>query len=255
MKESSKRRDFRAPFHDKVHIIKPLLQTTGMILFFSWFFYRSVFAVIVLILPGIWYFKGCVRRQRNQNQWELTIQFKECILAVSNSLKAGYAVENAFLESREDIRMLYGERSVMYCELELIRRGMILNITLEELVEDLAERSGCDEIRQFSAVLSVAKRGGGNISQIIRNTATLISDKVDTTQEMMTLLRGRQLEQTVMEIMPFVIALYIGSTYPGYFAPLYHNMSGYIVMTVCLVIYIGAYMTGEKIMDRIADSL
>lgn len=75
---------------------------------------------------------------------------------MSNSLKAGYAVENAFLESREDIRMLYGERSVMYCELELIRRGMILNITLEELVEDLAERSGCDEIRQFSAVLSVA---------------------------------------------------------------------------------------------------
>ena len=207
MKESSKRRDIRAPFHDKVHIIKPLLQTTGMILFFSWFFYRSVFAIIVLILPGIWYFKGCVRRQRNRNQWELTIQFKECILAVSNSLKAGYAVENAFLESREDIRMLYGERSVMYCELELIRRGMILNITLEELVEDLAERSGCDEIRQFSAVL------------------------------------------------PFAIALYIGSTYPGYFAPLYHNMSGYIVMTVCFVIYIGAYMTGEKIMDRIADSL
>ena len=67
--------------------------------------------------------------------------------------------------------------------------------------------------------------------------------------------RGRCLEQTVMEIMPFAIALYIGSTYPGYFAPLYHNMSGYIVMTVCLVIYIGAYMTGEKIMDRIADSL
>ena len=66
MKESSKRRVFRAPFHDKVHIIKPLLQTTVMILFFSWFFYRSVFAVIVLILPGIWYFKGCVRRQSGQ---------------------------------------------------------------------------------------------------------------------------------------------------------------------------------------------
>lgn len=255
MKENLKRRDFRVPFHDKVHIIKPLLQTTAVILLFSWFFYRSVFAVIVLILPGIWYFKRCVRRQRSREQWELTIQFKECILATANSLRTGYAVENAFLESREDIRMLYGERSVMYCELELIRRGMILNITLEDLVEDLAKRSGCDEIRQFSTVLSVAKRGGGNISQIIRNTATLISDKVDTTQEMMTLLRGRRLEQTVMEIMPFAIALYIGSTYPGYFAPLYHNPTGYIVMTVCLAIYIGAYTVGERIMDRIVDSL
>ncbi len=255
MKENLKRRDYRKPFRNKAQWIKPLLQTAGMILFFSWFFYRSLFAVAIMIIPGIWYFRNCIRRQQSRNQWELTIQFKECILAVANSLRTGYAVENAFLESREDIRMLYGEHSVMYGELELIRRGMILNITLEELVEDLAGRSGCDEIRQFSAVLTVAKRGGGNVSQIIRNTAELISDKVDTTQEMMTLLRGRQMEQKVMEIMPFAITLYIGSTYPGYFAPLYHNMTGYIVMTVCLAIYIGAYVAGEKIMNRIADSL
>ena len=60
------------------------------------------------------------------------MQFKECLLAVANSLRTGYAVENAFLESREDIRLLFGERSVMYGELELIRRGMIVNITLED---------------------------------------------------------------------------------------------------------------------------
>ncbi len=45
------------------------------------------------------------------------------------------------------------------------------------------------EIQQFSTILSVAKRGGGNVSQIIRNTAELISDKVETTQEMMTCCR------------------------------------------------------------------
>lgn len=45
----------------------------------------------------------------------------------------------------------------MYGELELIRRGMIVNITLEELIGDLAERSGCEEIQQFSTILSVAK--------------------------------------------------------------------------------------------------
>ena len=128
------------------------------------------------------------------------MQFKECLLAVANSLRTGYAVENAFLESREDIRLLFGERSAMYGELELIRRGMIVNITLEELIGDLAERSGCEEIQQFSTILSVAKRGGGNVSQIIRNTAELISDKVETTQEMMTLLQGRRLEQRVMEV-------------------------------------------------------
>ena len=77
-------------------------------------------------------------------------------MSVANSLRSGYALENAFLESREDIRILYGEHSAMYRELELIRRGMILNITLEELISDLADRSGIEEIEQFSAFLNIA---------------------------------------------------------------------------------------------------
>lgn len=160
-----------------------------------------------------------------------------------------------FLGEQRRYSSAFGERSAMYGELELIRRGMIVNITLEELIGDLAERSGCEEIQQFSTILSVAKRGGGNVSQIIRNTAELISDKVETTQEMMTLLQGRRLEQRVMEVMPFAISFYIGVTYPGYFVSLYHNITGYIIMTVCLAIYLCAYIVGEKIMERIGESL
>ena len=168
---------------------------------------------------------------------------------------SGYALENAFLESREDIRMLYGEHSAMYRELELIRRGMILNITLEELISDLADRSGIEEIEQFSAILNIAKRGGGNVTQIIRTTAEVISNKVETMQEMLTMLQGRRLEQNVMEIMPFGISLYIAAAYPGYFGTLYHNGMGIIVMTLCLAVYAGAYLLGEKILDRIEEEL
>lgn len=107
MKGNLKRPDFR-------ELMNPLLRTTAGILFFSWFFYRSVFAVILFIFPGILYFRKCVREQREKKRWELTVQFKECLLAVANSLRTGYAVENAFLESREDIRLLFGERSAMF---------------------------------------------------------------------------------------------------------------------------------------------
>ena len=248
MKGNLKRPDFR-------ELMNPLLRTTAGILFFSWFFYRSAFAVILFIFPGILYFRKCVREQREKKRWELTVQFKECLLAVANSLRTGYAVENAFLESREDIRLLFGERSAMYGELELIRRGMILNITLEELISDLADRSGIEEIEQFSAILNIAKRGGGNVTQIIRTTAEVISNKVETMQEMLTMLQGRRLEQNVMEIMPFGISLYIAAAYPGYFGTLYHNGMGIIVMTLCLAVYAGAYLLGEKILDRIEEEL
>lgn len=184
MKESLRQQDYHKVFQKRGDCIRLLAQTSGVVIFFAWFFYRSIWAVPLLFPLGILYFRRCVNRQCRKNRQELTMQFKECILSVANSLRSGYALENAFLESREDIRMLYGEHSAMYRELELIRRGMILNITLEELISDLADRSGIEEIEQFSAILNIAKRGGGNVTQIIRTTAEVISNKVETMQEM-----------------------------------------------------------------------
>lgn len=255
MKENLRRQDYHKPFQKRRDFFQPLLQTMGMILFFAWFFYRSFWAIPALLPLGVLYFRRCVEQQYRKYRQELTLQFKECILSVADSLRTGYALENAFLESREDIRMLYGEQSFMYQELELIRRGMILNITLEELISDLAGRSGIEEIRQFSTILNIAKRGGGNVTQIIRTTAEVIGNKVETMQEMLTMLQGRRLEQKVMEIMPFGITFYIACTYPGYFGTLYHNGKGILLMTGCLVAYVGAYLLGEKILDRIEEEL
>ena len=250
MKESLRQQDYHKVFQKRGDCIRLLAQTSGVVIFFAWFFYRSIWAVPLLFPLGILYFRRCVNRQCRKNRQELTMQFKECILSVANSLRSGYALENAFLESREDIRMLYGEHSAMYRELELIRRGMILNITLEELISDLADRSGIEEIEQFSAILNIAKRGGGNVTQIIRTTAEVISNKVETMQEMLTMLQGRRLEQNVMEIMPFGISLYIAAAYPGYFGTLYHNGMGIIVMTLCLAVYAVRRNPGKQAGNR-----
>lgn len=255
MKENLRRQDYHKAFQKRGDLFRPVLQTAGVIFFFAWFFYRSFWAIPVLVPLGVLYFRRCAERQCRKNRQELTLQFKECILSVAGSLRTGYALENAFLESREDIRMLYGEQSFMYRELELIRRGMILNITLEELVNDLAQRSDIEEIRQFSTILNIAKRGGGNVTQIIRTTAETIGNKVETMQEMLTMLQGRRLEQKVMECMPFGITFYITCTYPGYFGTLYHNGRGIFLMTGCLIAYVGAYLLGEKILDRIEEEL
>lgn len=182
---------------------------------------------------------------------ELTDQFKECILSVSASLKAGYAVENAFLESRGDMRLLYGEQSLIYQELELIRRGMVINISLEEQLADLAQRSDSQEIRQFSQIFSIAKRSGGNLSEIIQISAEIIGRRIEARQEMGTVLSGRMMEQRVMRGIPFAILTYIGLTYPGYFDSLYHNLRGVAVMTGCLTVYLGAYVLGDQILRKI----
>lgn len=228
-----------------------ILQAIGITVFLAYFFYRSLWAFIPLSVVGIAYFRLEQQRRIDKRKEMLLVQFKECILSVSASLQAGYAIENAFMESRKDMQMLYGEQAMIYQELEVIRRGLVINITLEKLLEDFANRSDCEEIRQFTQIVSIAKRSGGNLSEIIYTSSEMIGQRIDAKQEIRVLLSGRRMEQNIMKCMPFAILFYVGMSYPGYFDMLYHNWQGVSVMTGCLLLYLGAYMLGDKILSDI----
>lgn len=251
MKTSLRRRDYREYTWNRREFLFSVCKAGMIVIFLSYFFYRSLWACLPLSVIGILYFRMLERKKRDRCREELTLQFKECILSVAASLKAGYAVENAFLESRADMELLYGRDSSIYEELEWIRRGLVINITLEEQLFDLADRSGCEEINQFATVFSIAKRNGGNLSEIIGTTAELVGQKLEARQEMQTILSGRQMEQSLMRMIPFGVVGYISVSYPGYFDVLYHNWQGAAIMTGCLAIYLAAYCLGERIMKRI----
>ena len=221
-----------------------------LVLFLTYFFYRSLWALPILSPIGIYFFGTVCRKKQEKEKEELTVQFRECILAVSTSLQAGYSAENAFVECIKDMRMMYGEESLICSELEQIRRGLNINVTLEELLQDFAGRSGCEEISEFAQIFSLAKRSGGNIAEIIRNSAVLIGRQIELRQELRTLLAGRRMELNIMKVMPFGISLYISFSTPGYFEPLYHNIAGVAIMTGCLAVYLAAYVMGEAVMGR-----
>lgn len=248
MRKNFRQQDYREKFLF-------LGKSVGVVFFLAYFFYRSLWAVLPLSVIGVLYFRMQEKKAEEKRREQLVLQFKECILSVAASLKAGYAIENAFMESRTDMELLYGKHAMIYRELEQIRRGLVINITLEEQLFGLARRSGGEEIMQFATVFSIARRGGGNLSEIIRSTSELISQRLDARVEMQTRLSGRQMEQNVMKIIPFGVVGYIGICYPGYFDMLYHNWQGAAIMTGCLAIYLIAYVIGEKILQQIKEEL
>lgn len=253
--KSLQRRDYERYLWKRGELAVACIESAAVVCFLSYFFYQSIWAVLPLGVVGILFFHKITKQKRDKCKENLNVQFKECILSVAASLKAGYAVENAFLESKNDMCLLYGEDSLIVCELEVIRRGIVMNVTLEEQLNDLANRSKSNEIRQFAQVFSIAKRNGGSMPEIIKSSAELIGQRIDAMQEIQVLLSGRQMEQNIMKVMPFGILAYIGITYPGYFDNLYHNLTGIAVMTGCLLVYLAAYVLGEFIFKKIKEEL
>lgn len=224
-------------------------------MFLAFFFYRSLWAVLPLLPVGVVFYRKIRRNKGDREQEELAMQFRECILAVGALLGAGYSVENGFLECEQDMSLMYGKDSLICRELRVVRRGLHINISLEELLTDLGVRSGCEEIIQFAEVFSIAKRSGGNLAEIIRSSADLIGRRAELKREVDTLLSGKKMELNIMELMPFAILAYIGAANPGYFDIFYSNMYGRLIMTGCLVGYLGAYLLGENVFQRMRRDL
>ena len=133
-------------------------------------------------------------------------------------------------------------------EILRIKRGLEINITLEELIDNLAKRSGAEEIEMFSDVCKSAKRNGGNIAEVLTDTAERIRESICVDAEIDNLMAEKKLEFRIMSVMPFVILIYINITSAGYFDVLYEGIFGRVFMTVALLIFAGALILGRKIM-------
>ena len=124
-----------------------------------------------------------------------------------------------------------------------------LHKPVEALLLELSERSGIEDIRNFTEVFSIAKRSGGELCSIIDHTVTVIREKLSVMEEINNLTAARRFEQRIMNFMPFGIILYVELSSSGFFDVMYQTLLGRCIMTVCLAAYIGACVLSERIMD------
>lgn len=213
------------------------------------FFYRSIWAFIIL-LPGIYGYFGIYRQRLIvKRKRRLTVEFSQTLYSVISGLRAGYSIENAFIEAGRDLLMFYGDKSLMALEIKNIKAGLSVSKSLEELIENLGNRSRDQDILLFSDVFKCAKRNGGNITEVLSKTADKIQERICIDEEINLLISEKRLELRIMEVIPFLILIYLDITSRGYFDILYGNLTGILIMTGCLVVYVTAILTAEKIVS------
>ena len=246
----SKRREYDRHNWKVTEIVWEVIKGIGIAALFSRYFYRSAWAMLPMCIPVVLYWKIRAKEKVGQDREELLRQFSDMIQSVAAAMKAGYSVENAFLESYGDMRLMHGEEAVICKELEVFRRGLVMNITLETMLEELGTRSHVEQIAEFSEVFAIARSNGGNMTEVIDATAQQIGKVAQTRQEIRIQTAARRMERNIMIVMPFVILVYVESGNPRYFDSLYHNWRGVLIMTACLITYLAAYWLSDRILRQ-----
>jgi len=214
----------------------------------SFLFFRSWIAALILAAGFPYYIRERKKDIAFDNRRRMRGEFLTGIQLFSASLQAGYAAENALVQALAELEKIYEKESFIVSEFSGICARMQLNVPLERLFADMAARSGVDDISSFAEVFASARRSGGDLIAISRNTVSVIRLKEETRSTVETALSGRQMEQNMMSVIPLLILAYVGLTTDGLLTPMYRTVAGRIVMAAALAVYIAAFLWGKRIM-------
>ena len=213
----------------------------------TYLFYNSM-ASLILVPPFTyvyirqWYKEKCKDIEKTFKK-----QFVVAITIQTNLISVGYSVENAVKEVIRELDILYGKDNICIKEYMRIHHLLSMNLPIEQAMNDMAKRVNNDDVQNFVTVFSAAKRAGGDTISIMNETVRQMSEGLETEEEIDTVISSGKLEFKIMCTVPFVILLYMRFAFPEFMKILYGNILGAVFMTICLVVYVSAYILGRKI--------
>ncbi|MBU3112339.1 type II secretion system F family protein [Clostridium lacusfryxellense] len=213
----------------------------------GYIFYSKIVIAIIAGLVAGYAFIPIRRKQIINNQIKkLRIQFRDLLETLSTSISAGKNIIDSFIASYDDLKGQYSESADMVLEVKNIVSGVNNNVNIEDLLLDLAERSGVEDIISFADVFEICYRKGGNIKEIIKNTYEIIDDKMQIDMEIETMVTSAKTEQKMMLVMPILFVFIMksmGGGLSGQGTPI-----SIVTTTIALCLFALAYFVGTKIM-------
>ena len=215
----------------------------------AYLFYQNWIAFLCF-LPFLKVFlKMTARAKKEKEKRKMLEEFREMIGFISGALNAGYSLENAFWVAKKELGILYGTKSILVSYLERVLRKLKMNTSLEQALEEFARECQLEEAKNFAQVVAIGKKSGGNLVRIIEKSVHSICLKLETEEEITTMIAAKKMETRIMILVPALIVLYLRLTNGEYIGVLYGNVVGAAVMTVSLGAMVVSAFWSEKIMD------
>ena len=178
----------------------------------------------------------------------LAKQFREFLSSMNSSISSGSNVNMAIQTACEDMENQFGKDAFISVEVQEMKLGMENNISLYTTMKNFAERSGIEDISDFSNVFEICFQKGGDLHKVIRNCYDMMGNKMIIEEEIQTMMTSNKTQQSVMSVVPIGIIAFLRFSSSS-FAASFTTPNGVLTMTIAIGIFIAAFKYGRKIID------
>lgn len=214
-----------------------------------WLFYHMLPPAVILgFAGGVVIEKMYAQHTIEKRQKELRLQFKEFLESMSVAVGAGNVEVHAIRSALNDLQIAYNENADIVKEVENIllqyEKG---GKKLKDLFQDLADRSGLDDIQSFATIYAVIEGKSDRFGDILIQTQQIIGDKIEIEQEIETVITSAKSETNMMVVMPIVIVIAMSGMGGGLLEALFTTALGHLAATASLLIFAASYIYALKV--------
>lgn len=177
--------------------------------------------IVPFVLPSL-----VIRRLRKKRLKNFVYQFPDALMTLSSSLKAGtsiiVALENLVNETKPPINQ----------EFAIMLRAQRLGTSFEDALKAMEERLPIPEFAMFSAGVRIARETGGNLAEMLESLADTLYRKLQVEGKIAALTAQGKIQGLVMACLPIGIMIILSFMEPKMMHPLFHTLTGWIVLVV-----------------------
>lgn len=221
--------------------------TFAAALILSWLFYDNIHISIFIFLalqPLQSVYKNYLLEKRKSI---LLLQFKDLLYSLASLISVGRSIGQALEESVSYWQGTYSKNDYIIRELKYMSARMSESRESDiRVLEDFAQRSGLEDIKDFVAACRICKETGGNITKAITKTSDIIGDKINLERELKNIASQKRFEGRIVGLAPFVMIFGVKIMSPEYLIPLTDTFEGRIATTISLGLIVFSWMVIER---------
>lgn len=190
------------------------------------------------------YRQAAAEKRKNQ----LLMEFRDFLYSLSSSFASGRHMQEAMEEGMESLHEIYSEKGILENEIsQMLAKIRETGEADIDLWNDFAKRSHLEDIQDFTAVYGACRKTGGSLVLAVNKAAAVIGEKISIEREIKLMASQKKLEGRMITALPVIIVLFLQIMSPEYLEVMYTTFAGRILMTMALVLAMGAYVVIEKI--------
>jgi tight adherence protein B len=159
------------------------------------------------------------------------------------ALKAGYGITQA-------IDMLVDRMGKpASVEFSRVMRAVSLGMPVNRALNDMADRSGSDDLYLMVTAMNVQAELGGNLAQILETITETIRERIRIKREIRVLTAQQRMTGYMLAGMPVAFGVAVSFLSPGYLTPLFQpGMMRFALFGTVLLMVVG-FLIIRKIVD------